>query len=191
MSEIIDIVNAQGRLLGLRKRKNRAHRDGDWHRTAHVWVYNDRGEILFQQRSPTKDIFAGRWDITGGHLTAGEEYDEAVLRELEEELGVQVTIHDLEPFGIQQVVEVDERNGIVNREFQKIYLLRSNRPASSFRLQTDEVTAVRFFRLDELRALLCDEQQRQMFCPTYEYYLRVVDAVEVRVKGETKSSEAY
>ena len=38
--EYIDIFNENNETLGQVKEKNRAHEDGDFHRTAHVWIIN-------------------------------------------------------------------------------------------------------------------------------------------------------
>ncbi|HEX7963316.1 MAG TPA: NUDIX domain-containing protein [Candidatus Saccharimonadales bacterium] len=58
------------------------------HRVVRVMVENDKGELLLQHRTPTKDIYPSCWDNScAGHVDAGEDYDAAVKREVEEELG--------------------------------------------------------------------------------------------------------
>ncbi|MGI8964105.1 MAG: NUDIX domain-containing protein, partial [Thermomicrobiales bacterium] len=50
--ELFDVVNADGSPAGIVKRRADVHRDGDWHRAIHIWVYgaNDRGPFLLMNR---------------------------------------------------------------------------------------------------------------------------------------------
>jgi isopentenyldiphosphate isomerase len=60
------------------------------HRTVHIMIENDRGDILLQHRSATKDIFPDTWDAAvGGHVDAGEDYIDTAKREALEELSLQ------------------------------------------------------------------------------------------------------
>jgi 8-oxo-dGTP diphosphatase len=52
------------------------------------------GRVLLGRRSAHKSL-AGCWDIPGGHVEPGEALDEALRRELEEELGVTPTVWSL------------------------------------------------------------------------------------------------
>lgn len=59
------------------------------HRAVYVAVFRPDGALLIHRRSETKDIWPGRWDIAvGGVVAAGESWDEAVRREIAEEIGV-------------------------------------------------------------------------------------------------------
>ncbi|AMO56810.1 NUDIX hydrolase YfcD [Endozoicomonas montiporae] len=59
------------------------------HRATYVFVFDTQGRLYVQERTMTKDLFPGYFDpATGGVVAAGEEYDEAAYRELEEELGI-------------------------------------------------------------------------------------------------------
>ncbi len=59
------------------------------HRATYVFVFNSKGELYVQERTLSKDIYPGLYEpATGGVVAEGEEYDEAAVRELEEELGI-------------------------------------------------------------------------------------------------------
>jgi isopentenyldiphosphate isomerase len=59
------------------------------HRGVAILVRNPAGEIYVHRRTPTKDVFPGMYDmVVGGMVTAGETYEEAASRELDEELGI-------------------------------------------------------------------------------------------------------
>ena len=59
------------------------------HRATYILIFNNQGEIFVQQRTMTKDIYPGYFDVaTGGVVLAGEPYELSAKRELAEELGV-------------------------------------------------------------------------------------------------------
>lgn len=49
-----------------------------------------RGTVLLGKRAPTRLLAPGVWDIFGGHVEPGESPEDALVRELGEELGIQV-----------------------------------------------------------------------------------------------------
>ncbi|MCB1685469.1 MAG: NUDIX domain-containing protein [Pseudomonadales bacterium] len=86
--EEFEIFDAEGRLLG-RMPRSRVHAEGHWHKSAHVYLYDDAGRLWMQKRVIDKDICGGLWDYSvGEHLQPGETFLEAAHRGLEEELGV-------------------------------------------------------------------------------------------------------
>lgn len=86
--ELFDVVDEADQVVGQASRAE-VHRQGLRHRAVHVLVFNKRGEVLLQQRSALKDVHPGLWDSSvSGHLDAGEDYPEAALRELAEEMGI-------------------------------------------------------------------------------------------------------
>src|SRR5512140_3639348 len=88
--EIFDIVNAQDEVIG-RGPRNEVHRLGLMHRAVHVLVFNARGEVFLQKRSMKKDRQPGLWDSSAsGHVDSGEDYDACAVRELGEEIGLEV-----------------------------------------------------------------------------------------------------
>ena len=90
--EIFDIVDAQGRVLGRRPRRECHGHPELIHQAVHVLVFNSRGEVFLQKRSLTKDKSPGLWDSSAsGHVDAGEAYDATAVRELREEIGLTVT----------------------------------------------------------------------------------------------------
>jgi len=81
--------------------KVEAHRgDGQRHRAISVFLFNEDGELLIQQRSQQKIVGAGQWANTCcGNVRPNETYQECALRRLREELGItEVTLRSLYKF---------------------------------------------------------------------------------------------
>src|ERR1700751_5688982 len=95
--ELIDILDAEGNKTGRVKLKSEVHRDGDWHRAAHVWLLRSSNQVLLQRRSRSKENNPGKWDVSvAGHLSAGEASVQAALRETKEEIGLILREDDLQ-----------------------------------------------------------------------------------------------
>src|ERR1051325_4514503 len=89
--EIFDVVNERDEIIAQETRRE-VHRTGLKHRAVHVFVFNSRGEVFLQKRSMSKDSSPGLWDSSAsGHLDCGEDYDACVVREMREEIGLNVS----------------------------------------------------------------------------------------------------
>ena len=86
--EILDIVDEQDRVIG-RAPRGEAYAKGLRHRCAFILARDAQDRIFVHRRTAAKLVFPSLYDMfVGGVVGAGETYDEAALREAEEELGV-------------------------------------------------------------------------------------------------------
>ncbi|PCG84812.1 NUDIX hydrolase [Streptomyces sp. WZ.A104] len=86
--EILDIVDENDEVIGQAPRGEATAR-GLRHRCVFIEARDAGGRVFVHRRTPTKLVFPSRYDMfVGGVVGAGESYDEAALREAEEELGV-------------------------------------------------------------------------------------------------------
>ncbi|WP_409473039.1 NUDIX hydrolase [Streptomyces sp. HC307] len=86
--EILDIVDEHDRVIGQAPR-GEAYAQGLRHRCVFIQARDAAGRIFVHRRTPTKLVFPSLYDMfVGGVVGAGEAYDDAALREAEEELGV-------------------------------------------------------------------------------------------------------
>ncbi|MFF6909901.1 NUDIX domain-containing protein [Streptomyces sp. NPDC012389] len=86
--EILDIVDENDEVIGQAPRGEATAR-GLRHRCVFIEARDAEGRVFVHRRTPTKLVFPSHYDMfVGGVVGAGESYDEAALREAEEELGV-------------------------------------------------------------------------------------------------------
>lgn len=127
--EIFDVVNDRDEVIGQAPRSE-VHRRKLKHRAVHVLVFNSRGELFLQKRSMQKDCFPGAWDSSAsGHLDRGEQYDACAMREVREELGVQLPATPDRLFRIEACAETGQ-------EFVWVYQCRHEGP---FNLHPEEI----------------------------------------------------
>lgn len=85
----IPIVNSDDQLLGYKEREE-VDFTKDIFRTASLWITNSKGEILLAQRKYDKKVDPGKWaEAVGGTVEGEDTYLETVIREAEEELGIE------------------------------------------------------------------------------------------------------
>lgn len=126
--ELFDVVDETDRVVGVARRAD-VHANGLLHRAVHILVCREDGDIFLQQRSMEKDSHPGKWDSSAsGHLDSGEGYFAAAVRELREELGVEVEA--LEEIGSLPASEA------TGQEFVRIYRARHEGP---FTLHPSEI----------------------------------------------------
>ena len=147
--EILDILDKNGNIIGSKERKE-IYKDGDIHRTVHIWIINDKNELLVQKRSPKKETFANLWAIsTAGHVISGETSIQAALRELKEELDLNVKEEELKYlFTIERHQDISDDIHI--NTFDDVYLLHRNLDCEKTKLQKKELTDIMFIYYEYL-----------------------------------------
>ena len=176
--EILDVLNNKGEVIGSKPRKD-VLKDGDLHRTIHVWIINDYNELLLQKRNPNKDTFPNLWAIsTAGHVMSGESSVEAALRELKEELSLKVKEEDLKLlFTIKRKQELDEYK--INC-FDDVYLLHYNLDIEKTKLQKSELTDLMFIDYHKLKEVYENNDER--FVPASEEHDKLFKYLDKQTK---------
>lgn len=119
--EMVDIFDEGYRKRGVADR-NLAYVYGMWLNSFHCWLFRRKngGQVLFQKRSASKKLFPDCLDISAaGHLQTGETAIDGV-REIKEELGVDVDQSKLIPLGIKH--DTARIGDVVNRQFCHVFL---------------------------------------------------------------------
>ena len=142
--EILDIYDKYRKRTGKTYPRHEQIPDGGLRLIVHILIFNDKGELLIQQRTESKKM-GGLWDLTcGGACQAGEDSFEGARRELREELGI-----DFDFTSIRPILTANFDQG-----FDDFFLLRENININDLKLQKEEVKAARFASRAEVLDLL-------------------------------------
>lgn len=149
-AELVAWVDERDQLLGSLPRAELRSR-GLIGRGTFILLFNDVGELCIHQRTLSKALYPGYWDVAaGGMVQAEESYAESAARELAEELGIDgVTLHEHGCFLFEQAD---------NRLWCAVFSAQS---AAPLRLQPEEVLQARFVPLSAVLPLAA----QQPFCP--------------------------
>lgn len=119
---------------------------GDFHLVIDAWIRGSDGRYLITRRTPDKDPFPGLWEPTCGAAQAGDTSLDAALREVREELGIQ-----LAPEAGRLL---DRYIDIPYRTHMDIWLFEVDVPMESIVLQAEEVDDVRWATKAEIIAMV-------------------------------------
>ncbi len=85
--ELWDVLNSSREKTGKLIRRGDKMENGEYHLVVFAFIRNSDGKFIISKRSPDK-TFPGKWEITGGAAISGDDSLSAVIREVKEELGI-------------------------------------------------------------------------------------------------------
>ena len=153
--EYLDILDENGNKTGKIKLRNEVHRDGDWHKAVHIWIINNKGDILLQRRCASKDSHPNMLDISSaGHLQAGDDSLTGAVREIKEELNL-----DISPNELQFITTLKRKsNKSINNEFDDLYILRINKKIEEMQFQKEEISEIFFVPYKKFKDMVNNKQ---------------------------------
>jgi isopentenyl-diphosphate delta-isomerase len=134
--ETVVLVNEKNEVLGYSE-KLEAHQKGLLHRAISVIIFNDKGEMLIQQRGLKKYHWAGIWSNTCcSHPRKEETFKQAAERRLYEELGFKTPLTEAFHFIYKAY---DAPSGLTEHEYDTVFTGKYN---NTFKFNHDEIAAI-------------------------------------------------
>lgn len=116
--EYFPVVDEEGNVTG-RASRTECH-SGTFllHPVVHLHVLNSSGDLYLQKRAGNKDVQPGKWDTSvGGHMDPDETVEQALRREVREELGIE----NFDPVFIHRYKFTSEIESELVHSFYSIY----------------------------------------------------------------------
>jgi len=152
MEQVI-LVNEQDEQVGVME-KMQAHREGKLHRAFSVFIFNNKKEMLLQQRALNKYHSGGLWtNACCSHPKPNESTEAAAKRRLKEELGFETTLEKIFDF----TYKADFENGLTEYEFDHVFSGVYN---GQINLNTAEVKDFCYRSIDEIQSALQSHPQK-------------------------------
>ena len=155
--ELVDIVDENNKLTGEVKPRWLAYEKGLWRRTVSCWIMNQNGEVLLQKRSANKKRNPNRWAKTGGQIDSGETPEEAIYREVKEELGISIPKEQIK---VENIYKSNSKNKIFSYNF--IFVI--NYKIDDFILQKEEVSEIKYVTIEDIELAKQNNDLSYTFC---------------------------
>ena len=145
--------------------------EGFYHLVVHVWIRNQKGEYLISQRSFRRPTFPLMWECVGGSVLKGESSIEGAVREVKEEVGL-----DLEQSAGKLLFSkiCGTLDGKVFNNIMDVWLFNYNGEVHLEDATTDEVADCKWMTVPEIRQLYKEKKLVQAM----EYFFCTMENVE-------------
>jgi len=164
--EYIDIYTRDGKFTGITRPKHDPKKPGEYYRHALIIMKTSdspapgtgEGMYVVQQRSLKARYYAGKWDMTGGAVSSGEEPVISACREVKEELDITVAPEDMK-FAFESVTDWDDGTGVI----LSVFMCRVDVPKDGFKFDPYEVNDVKIMPFSEFLYHVSDHND-EAFC---------------------------
>ena len=179
MDELIDILDDHGNLTGQNCLKSIAHQQGFNHATVHIWFYTFEGNVLLQQSGAAKKIYPLLWDVSvAGHVNSGENLYYAAIREVKEEIGLNIRKEALIKIGVMKSFKSYDF-GVIDNEFHTVFISKLDKDIKNLNAQKEEVEALKIVSPSTFKELLENSEHNSHFVTSNkEYYVFVLKKIK-------------
>ena len=177
--ELLDIVDENNNLIGIKEDKEIVHQKGLWHREAAIWIMNENGEMLLQKRSATKKQNPNKWALTAGHVDAGEEPIDTMIREIHEELGVAIEKKNIEKIVSDKEKSFSPESNTINARFTEHYFTIVPYILTDYKIELSELSELRYFSIEEIEKIIENKDENYVFS-TKKYMQKVLPYIKER-----------
>ncbi len=134
-----------------------------------VFILNDYGQILLQKRSRNKKNYPNMWALCTGHVEKNEDVQDAAIRELKEELGIDVSIKELHSFANGKFDIINENSSTY------FFCIKCNLKEGKFIIQKEELLQVKWFDIIDVISMIKNNDETIVYSKNrinlFEYLL--------------------
>lgn len=148
MTELLDVYTIDGVKTGEVVERYKHKKSGAYYLCPHAYILTPDKRFIIQKRSGKKKYFPGIWDITCGAAESGETSLEAILREVREELGLDLSHAEVKYIG----------RSIFDDCLNDVYLFYTDFCADDCAFDKSEVEEVKAVDKEEILCLIKNSQ---------------------------------
>ena len=150
--QIIAVVDENDKIVGKDSRKA-IHTGGKLHRETFVLIVNEKNEILIQER-----IDNGKLDLSAaGHFSVDEDYLDGAIREMEEELGLEISKEKLDRIFKRRM----DHSGLhAVKRFVTLFEVKGKYDISDMKIDYSEVKNISYYPIRELKEIIKNHPEK-------------------------------
>ena len=163
--EYLDLYDIDGSLTGesIPRTKNKENVPDDRYiKLVLIYIQNSDNKFLFQLTSQAKEHVIA---TTGGHVQSGQTSKEAIINEVSEELGLDITNENY----------VFVKSYITKKAIVDTYYLKKDIDINSLTLQEEEVESVNWYTKEEIYKLIDEEKLRKGNIKGFNYVIEYIE----------------
>ena len=171
-SNYIDVLDEYGLRTGEVLSRKEIHSLGKIHRAVHLYLFNQNNDLLMQRRSKFVDHFPNKFSISvTGHIDSGEISQDTVLRELQEELGLNITnINTKFLFSYRKDAVLN--SSYIDKQFNDVYVCWTEFELGDIKIDSKEVSEVKLIPFSRFVEMVKKEDED--IAPVYKNELKDV-----------------
>lgn len=166
VAEFWDIYNEKGKKKNKIIKKGQLLLKGEYHLVVESWIRCGENEFLIQRRSANKKLFPNMWYCSaGGSVLAGEEPRDGIIREVKEELGIDVSSDKIR---LKRIIVEDY-------SIFYIYLIDREITIDDLVLQREEVSEAKIVSSEEIKELI--KSGEMIYLDYYDKFFKSVEKI--------------
>lgn len=167
--EYLDLYDKDKKLTGERIIRGKGKPqvpEGNYINIVIIFIENSERKFLFQKTSKEK---GNEWATTGGHVQSGQTSSEAIIAEVREELGIDISNDNFELID----------SSIFGIAFMDVYYLKKDVKATDLKLQSEEVESVEWLTMEDVKSLIASGKLRKGNIAGFEKLANLIDKEEI------------
>lgn len=172
--ELLEVLDINGNKTGEVLDRETTHKNNILHYEVFCMIINDKKEVLLQKRSANKKHNPNIYAITAGHVASGEDFRVAIVRELKEELSINVNEKDLKEY-TDKKIKIREKNSNVSL----YYYIICNMKVEDFIVQKEELSEVKWFEVSEIINMIKSGDPRVVWKEDAIPFFQIVNSLDI------------
>lgn len=171
--EYLDILDENGNKTGEKDTRESIHKLGLLHSEVAAFIYTNTGKVILQKRKSNKATYAGVWSVTGGHVLAGENNEDAIIREIKEELNLNIKKEKV--IFVTTYKSKKVKDDVINNKFFSIYNVEiSEDQFYKIKIQKEELEDIKLFSIEEIESIMNSGDKQYKFPQNSEVAIKLI-----------------
>ena len=171
--EYLDILDEKGNKTGEKDTRENIHKLGLLHSEVAAFIYTDTGKVILQKRKSNKATYASVWSVTGGHVLEGENNEDAIIREIKEELNLNIEKEKV--IFVTTYKSKKVKDDVINNKFFSIYNVKiSEDQFYKIKIQKEELEDIELFSIEEIESIMNSGDKQYKFPQNSEMAIKLI-----------------